>query len=65
MSKTSHTITCSDEYCLAYSFRGFFQGVATEERIRKHRADNVADGWTDHEGRDYCPDHNPMVNAAS
>lgn len=57
MSRTTHQITCAAEYCSAYSLRGLFQGTFTEDLIREHREDNVSDGWTDREGRDYCPDH--------
>ncbi|MFJ6566259.1 hypothetical protein ACIQNU_02475 [Streptomyces sp. NPDC091292] len=33
------------------------QTLTAETRAARHREDLAADGWTDHEGRDYCPDH--------
>lgn len=55
---TTHQITCDDD-CTAFAITAFLQATTPEERAAKHLRELAADGWTDLEGRDYCPDHNP------
>lgn len=54
---TSHTIHCANDWCDEYSTRISFQGTDTETLAREHRSAIAADGWSDVEGRDYCPEH--------
>jgi hypothetical protein len=62
MATTTHQITCAaDDFCPAYSITGFFQSTTSTERATTHRRKLAADGWTDHEGRDYCPEHKPQA----
>lgn len=57
--QATHQTTCDDNDCTAYAITAFLQALTREERDAKHLRELAADGWTDLEGRDYCPDHNP------
>lgn len=61
---TTSQTTCDHEdsdytRCHAYAITAS-STYTVEERTTKHRQSLTADGWTDVEGRDYCPDHNPQ-----
>lgn len=55
----AHTIRCAHDDCPEYSLRAAFQPTTREQEAADHRRSLTTDGWTDIEGRDYCPDHNP------
>ncbi|MFF9199995.1 hypothetical protein ACF09L_32790 [Streptomyces sp. NPDC014779] len=55
-STTSVQTTCDHDYCTAYAITVGISDTR-EERDAKHRRALAEDGWTDVEGRDYCPDH--------
>jgi hypothetical protein len=48
--------SCDNEDCTAYMITAGLSATR-EERDVKHRRMLTADGWTDLEGRDYCPEH--------
>lgn len=54
---TSHTVHCAADLCDEYSVRVSFQDADREGLAHEHRAALVGEGWSDVEGRDYCPDH--------
>jgi hypothetical protein len=55
----AHTIHCAHDDCDEYSCRAPFQPEPPDLQAIAHRAALAADGWSDIEGRDYCPDHRP------
>jgi hypothetical protein len=55
----SHQITCAHNDCGEWSITAALQTDNPEQVAAEHRAQLTADGWTDHEGRDYCPQHTP------
>jgi hypothetical protein len=60
--QTTSQTTCDYEdsdskACHAYAITAFYQQTTPEEQAAKQARDLAADGWTDVEGRDYCPDH--------
>ncbi|MBM7088097.1 hypothetical protein JTP67_05925 [Streptomyces sp. S12] len=58
---TTHQITCAGEdFCPAYSITAYLQATPPAEQAARHRAALAKDGWVDLEGRDYCPDCNPL-----
>ncbi|MFD9223771.1 hypothetical protein ACFWDI_28160 [Streptomyces sp. NPDC060064] len=63
---TVHQITCAgDDSCQEYSITAFYQPGTREERAAEHRRKLAADGWTDREGRDYCPEHSQPAAASA
>lgn len=58
MTRT-HQITCAHDDCLNWAVTAAFQPVHPLWLAAEHRARLAADGWTDFEGRDYCPEHTP------
>lgn len=63
---TTSQTTCDHEdsdgtACHAYAITGFWRTPTVDDQTAKHQRDLAADGWTDHEGRDYCPDHKPSA----
>jgi len=63
--QTTSQTTCDYEAtdstrCHAYSITSFYQQTVPAEQAAKHARALAADGWADVEGRDYCPDHNPL-----
>ncbi len=66
MRTTSPTVTqttCDhdgpDGPCDTYAVTGHLRPKPAAVQRATHQADLQADGWTDLEGRDYCPDHKP------
>lgn len=57
--QTTHQTTCDKDDCPAYTITAFYRPLTRQEQDAKHLRELAADGWTDLEGRDYCPDHNP------
>lgn len=57
---TTAQTTCDHDDCLAYVITVRMSATLTE-RDTAHRRVLAADGWTDLEGRDYCPDHTPAA----
>jgi hypothetical protein len=58
---TTIQTTCDHEdadykRCHAYAITGALSD-STQEMADRHRKMLATDGWMDHEGRDYCPDH--------
>jgi hypothetical protein len=51
--------TCDHDDCTAYAITAGLSATR-EERDDRHRRMLTADGWTDLDGRDYCPDHTPQ-----
>ncbi|MFF0777053.1 hypothetical protein [Streptomyces sp. NPDC003720] len=64
MPKT-HQITCAHDDCEAWSHTAAFQPADYDRLAADHRAQLAADGWTDVEGRDYCPTHPPAARSAA
>lgn len=58
MART-HQITCAHDDCGEWSITAVMKTASPEQIAADHRARAAADGWTDVEGRDYCPDHTP------
>lgn len=63
--QTTSQTTCDHEdsdstRCHAYAITAFYQQIAPAEQAAKHARSLAADGWTDVEGRDYCPVHTPV-----
>lgn len=46
-------------WCDAYAITGHAHAGADGTQAARHHARLQARGWTDLEGRDYCPDHKP------
>jgi hypothetical protein len=64
--RSNRQTTCDHEdsdstRCHAYVITAFYQQTAPAEQAAKHAAALATDGWTDVEGRDYCPDHSPLA----
>lgn len=57
----AHTIRCAHDDCPEISTRVAFQPTPREKEAADHRRSLAADGWSDVEGRDYCPDHTPAA----
>ena len=55
----AHTIRCAHDDCPEYSLRAACQPTTREKEAADHRRSLAGDGWSDVEGRDYCPDHAP------
>lgn len=55
----AHTIHCAHDECPERSVRVAFKTASREEAAAAHRRALAAEGWSDVEGRDYCPDHIP------
>lgn len=55
----SHQITCAHDDCGEWSITTALQPAQPQQLAASHRTQLAADGWTDLEGRDYCPDHSP------
>lgn len=60
----AHTIHCAHDDCLEVSICAAFQPTPQEELAADHRRSLAGEGWSDVEGRDYCPDHDPRRPAA-
>ncbi|MFF7184675.1 hypothetical protein ACFZAR_05450 [Streptomyces sp. NPDC008222] len=58
MTRT-HQITCAHDDCPEWSITTTARRIHPAWLAAEHRARAAADGWTDVEGRDYCPDHTP------
>jgi hypothetical protein len=50
---TTTQTTCDCEDCTAYGLTGHLQ--RTPDQAARHHQATLRDGWTDVEGRDYCP----------
>ena len=56
----AHTIHCAHDDCPELSTRAAFKPAPPrEQQAADHRKELAAHGWSDVEGRDYCPDHGP------
>jgi hypothetical protein len=55
----THQITCAHDDCGEWSVTAVLQAASPAQIAARHRAQVAADGWTDLEGRDYCPNHTP------
>ena len=54
----AHTVHCAHDWCDQYSVRVSFRlGVDPAEGEAAHRRKLAEAGWTNVEGRDYCPGH--------
>ncbi|MFC7794592.1 hypothetical protein [Streptomyces cinereoruber] len=53
--------TCDCDDCLAYKLTVHIQRTATAAQAAKHHEEAAAEGWTDREGRDYCPGCPPAL----
>lgn len=60
----AHTVRCAHDNCPEISTRVAFQPKPREQEAADHRRSLAVDGWSDVEGRDYCPDHSPHQAAA-
>lgn len=52
-----HSVRCCYDECDWYSSQASFTASSKEEAATEHRASLVGEGWTDLEGRLYCPEH--------
>jgi hypothetical protein len=59
----AHTVRCAQDDCPEYSLRVGFKPASREEEAADHRRKLASEGWSDVEGRDYCPDHAPQTAA--
>lgn len=62
--ETTSQTTCDYEdadskACHAYAITGHWKKTTVEEQAAEHNRKLADDGWSDVEGRDYCPDHSP------
>lgn len=55
----AHTITCAGNWCPEFAVRVSFRAISEQEQAPTHRAELASEGWTDIEGRDYCPNCAP------
>jgi hypothetical protein len=55
----THQITCAHDDCPEWSITAALQTASPQQTAATHRAQLATEGWADHEGRDYCPDHTP------
>lgn len=55
----AHTIHCAYDDCPELSTLATLQPTPYEQQAADHRRALAAEGWSDVEGRDYCPDHTP------
>ncbi|MEV5957287.1 hypothetical protein AB0M11_26560 [Streptomyces sp. NPDC051987] len=55
----AHTIRCAHDDCPELSTIASFKPKPREQQAADHRRALAAEGWSDVEGRDYCPDHDP------
>jgi hypothetical protein len=55
----THQIVCAGEDCPEWSITSSLQAVSRQELAVEHRAQLTVEGWTDLEGRDYCPECTP------
>ncbi|MFE5630627.1 hypothetical protein [Streptomyces sp. NPDC056543] len=53
---TTSQTTCDHEDCTTYAITAGMSATG-DELAARHRRMLADDGWTDREGRDYCPDH--------
>lgn len=51
----THQITCAGEDCPEWSITSSMQPTSRQQLAVEHRAQLAAEGWSDVEGRDYCP----------
>lgn len=64
--ETTSQTTCEYEdsdskACHAYAITAHYQKTTVDEQAAEHNRKLAADGWSDVEGRDYCPDHKPTA----
>ncbi|MFJ3089079.1 hypothetical protein [Streptomyces sp. NPDC086838] len=61
--KSTAQTTCDggDGFCPEFVLSSFFDRVPPEQRPERHRKAVAEEGWTDLEGRDYCPDYRPTA----
>jgi hypothetical protein len=57
----AHTVRRAPAACPEASTRATFQPTPRKQVAADHRRSLAADGWSDVEGRDYCPDHKPAT----
>ncbi|MBB4984976.1 hypothetical protein [Streptomyces nymphaeiformis] len=58
MRRTSDTSTqtiCDCDTCMAYTLTVHIQRTTSAVQAAGHHEKAAADGWSDWEGRDYCP----------
>jgi hypothetical protein len=54
--------TCDHDWCPEWVMTASpFTVTPRQHLAAQHYAELAADGWTDLEGRDYCPDHTPAA----
>ena len=58
MART-HQITCAHDDCPEWHLTAALKPIHPQWLAAEHRDLAAADGWTDLEGRDYCPAHTP------
>ncbi|MEU1088906.1 hypothetical protein ABZ401_19085 [Streptomyces sp. NPDC005892] len=63
--KTTSQTTCDYESanadpCTTFALTGHYQRSTVAEQAADHNRRLAVDGWSDLEGRDYCPDHTPV-----
>lgn len=56
---TTSQTTCDADDCTDYAITAFYRPSNPGDQSATHNAALAAEGWTDREGRDYCPDHTP------
>lgn len=60
----ANTQQCAYDWCDEWSCRASYRPISAEQEATEHRASLVKDGWTDLEGRLYCPNHTPVGGSA-
>ncbi|MER7908260.1 hypothetical protein [Streptomyces sp. NPDC096068] len=57
---TTQTI-CDCDDCMAYKLTAHIQRTTPDQQAAGHHEKAAAEGWTDREGRDYCPGCPPAL----
>ncbi|MEU4256302.1 hypothetical protein AB0B42_00520 [Streptomyces fradiae] len=57
----THQVTCAHDWCPEWAITASWHPIGPQQLAAQHRAELAEDGWTDLEGRDYCPDHTPAA----
>lgn len=53
--ETTSQTTCDCEDCPSYAITAHIKLTTPAEQAAQHRRGLATDGWSDHEGRNYCP----------
>jgi hypothetical protein len=63
--QTTTQTTCDCEECTSYAITGHMRRTTPANQAGQHHQQAAVDGWSDLEGRDYCPGCPPRVPVES